>query len=105
MKGELMEQKRISPHMRVLAERVHLLRRRVRLSQSALAKRAGMSPTTLSNIEQAKIPTITVEHLVALAEVLNTSPNCLLGVEPLQEGLENEQESEIEAAGVALVGA
>lgn len=93
-----MEPKRISPHMRVLAERVHLLRRRLRLSQSALAKRAGMSPTTLSNIEQAKMPTITVEHLVALAEVLNTSPNCLLGVEPLEERVNTEQESELLAA-------
>ena len=64
-----------------------------------------MSPTTLSNIEQAKVPTITVEHLVALADVLETSPNCLLGVEPLQEAAGNEQDSEFEAAGVALVGA
>src|SRR5438270_13211507 len=104
MKGGLMEQKRIPPHMQVLGERVHLLRRRLRFSQAELAKRAGMSPTTLSNIEQAKLPTITVEHLVALAEALHTSPNCLLGIEQLQEIAGNEQDSEVEPTAVALVG-
>src|SRR5689334_18050716 len=101
MEGEPMAQKLIPPYMRVLGERVHLLRRRLRLSQLELAKRAGMSPTTLSNIEQAKMPTITVEHLVALGRVLNASPDCLLGVEPLPEGTVNEQESEFEPAAVA----
>jgi DNA-binding Xre family transcriptional regulator len=72
----------IPAHMRTLAERVHLLRRRQRYSQADLAKRATMSPTTLSNIEQAKAPTITVEHLVALARFLGTTPDYLLGMEP-----------------------
>jgi transcriptional regulator with XRE-family HTH domain len=67
--------------MRTLAERVHVLRRRQRSSQAELAKQAAMSPTTLSNIEQAKAPTITVEHLVALAQHLGTTPDYLLGME------------------------
>ena len=96
-----MAQKMIPSYMRVLGERVHLLRRRRRWAQSELAKRAGMSPTTLSNIEQAKMPTITVEHLVALAQVLQISPNGLLGIEPLQEEGMNEQGSEHQAAVVA----
>jgi transcriptional regulator with XRE-family HTH domain len=77
-----MRDKPIPDHMRTLAERVHLLRRRQRWSQAAIAGQAGMSPTTLSNIEQAKAPTITVEHLVALARALGTSPGYLLGMEP-----------------------
>src|SRR5262245_61712497 len=85
MKGGVMERKPIPPYMQVLGERVHLIRRRLRWSQAEIARQAGMSPATLSNIEQAKLSTITVEHLMALAEVLQTSPNGLLGVEPLQE--------------------
>ena len=77
-----MPDKPIPDYMRTLAERVHLLRRRQRYSQAEIAKRADMSPTTLSNIEQAKAPTITVEHLVALARVLGTSPDALLGMKP-----------------------
>jgi DNA-binding XRE family transcriptional regulator len=79
-KGGIMADKPIPDHMRILAERVHLLRRRQRFSQAAIAKSAGMSPTTMSNIEQAKMPTITVEHLVALARVLGTVPDYLLGL-------------------------
>jgi transcriptional regulator with XRE-family HTH domain len=96
-----MAQKTIPKHMQILAERVHVLRRRQRLSQAELAKSAGMSPTTLSNIEQAKAPTITVEHLMALAEVLQTSPNGLLGITPWQEGGRNEQDSDILPATAA----
>jgi transcriptional regulator with XRE-family HTH domain len=100
-----MAERRIPPYMQTLGERVHVLRRRLRLSQAELARQAGMSPTTLSNIEQAKMPTITVEHLMALAEVLGTSPNRLLGVELLTGGMENEQNGELLAAGMGLVGA
>jgi len=77
-----MSAKPIPMYMQTMAERVHLLRRRERYSQAEIAKQAEMSPTTLSNIEQAKAPTITVEHLVALAQVLGTSPDYLLGMEP-----------------------
>ena len=79
-----MSDKPIPDHMRTLAERVYVLRRRQRYSQAEIAKQADMSSTTLSNIEQAKAPTITVEHLVALARVLGTSPGYLLGLEPAE---------------------
>ena len=77
-----MPNKPIPKHMRTLAERAHILRRRQGHAQTVIAEKADMSPTTLSNIEQAKVPTITVEHLVALANVLGTSPGYLLGMEP-----------------------
>jgi len=77
-----MTEKPIPEYMRTLAERVYVLRRRHRYSQAEIARQAEMSSTTLSNIEQAKAPTITVEHLVALARVLGTSPGYLLGLEP-----------------------
>jgi transcriptional regulator with XRE-family HTH domain len=75
-----MTEKAIPTHMHTMAERVHRLRRQQRYSQALLAKDAQMSPTTLSNIEQAKMSTITVEHLVALARVLGTVPDYLLGL-------------------------
>ena len=81
-----MELKRISPHMRMLGERVHLLRRRLRLSQLELAKRAGMSPTTSKRHEQAKNVHDSRLSISLPSEVLNTSPNALLGVEPLRGG-------------------
>jgi transcriptional regulator with XRE-family HTH domain len=77
-----MSEKLIPDYMRTLGERVHILRRRERYSQAAIAKMADMSPTTLSNLEQAKAPNITLDHLVNLAKVLGTTPDYLLGMEP-----------------------
>jgi transcriptional regulator with XRE-family HTH domain len=98
--------KPIPAYMRTLAERVHLLRRRQRYSQAELAELADMSPTTLSNIEQAKAPTITVEHLVALAQQLGTSPGYLLGMEPPArrgQSKDDDRESESEPTLLDLV--
>src|SRR5262245_28941523 len=77
-----MADKPIPKHMQMLAWRVYGLRRHQRHSQASLAKEANTRPTTMSNIEQAKMTTITVEHLVALAQVLGTTPNYLLGMGP-----------------------
>jgi len=76
-----MQNKAIPEYMRTLGERVHVLRRRERYSQAAIAKMADMSPTTLSNLEQAKAPNITLEHLVNLAKIFGTTPDYLLGME------------------------
>jgi transcriptional regulator with XRE-family HTH domain len=93
-----MTEKAIPDHMKTLAERVHVLRRRQRWSQAEVAKGAGMSPTTLSNIEQAKAPTITVAHLVALAQFLGTSPDYLLGIErPRGRGRKDDESEQLAA--------
>jgi transcriptional regulator with XRE-family HTH domain len=65
--------------MRELGLRVGLLRRRKHLSQQELAARVAASPTTISNIEQGKMTGLHLDHLVGLAQVLETSPNDLLG--------------------------
>jgi transcriptional regulator with XRE-family HTH domain len=67
--------------MERLGEQVHLLRRRQRLSQKALADAVGASPTTISNLEQGKLGTIHIDHLVALAQQLGVTTDYLLGVE------------------------
>jgi transcriptional regulator with XRE-family HTH domain len=66
--------------MQRLGEQVHLLRRRQRLSQKALADAVGASPTTISNLEQGKLGTIHIDHLVALAQQLGVSIDSLLGM-------------------------
>jgi transcriptional regulator with XRE-family HTH domain len=65
--------------MRHLAERVYILRHTKRLSQNALAKAVGCSTATISNLETHKLSTIGIELLVALARVLGTSVDDLLG--------------------------
>jgi transcriptional regulator with XRE-family HTH domain len=65
--------------MRELGLRVGMLRRRKHLSQQELAARVAASPTTISNIEQGKMTGLHLDHLVGLAQVLETSPNELLG--------------------------
>jgi len=66
--------------MQRLGEQVHLLRRRQRLSQKALADAVSASPTTISNLEQGKLGTIHIDHLVALAQQLGVTTDYLLGV-------------------------
>ena len=66
--------------MQRLGEQVHLLRRRQRLSQKALADAVGASPTTISNLEQGKLGTIHIDHLVALAQQLGVTTDSLLGM-------------------------
>jgi transcriptional regulator with XRE-family HTH domain len=67
--------------MQRLGEQVHLLRRRQRLSQKALADAVGASPTTISNLEQGKLGTLHIDHLVALAQQLGVTTDYLLGIE------------------------
>jgi len=65
--------------MEHLAQRVYILRHTKRLSQQELARRVGCSTATISNLETNKLKTITIDHLVALARVLRTSVDDLLG--------------------------
>jgi transcriptional regulator with XRE-family HTH domain len=50
------------------------------MTQHELAKAVGCSPSTISGIENKKIGDVTLEHLVALARVLGTSTDDLLGL-------------------------
>jgi len=71
------------PLMQGLGERVHQMRRRLHMSQKALADQIGASPTTISNLEQGKLSTIHTAHLVALARALAcTTDYLLMGTEP-----------------------
>jgi len=63
----------------VLGERVHVLRRRRGLSQPELARKAEMSITTLSRVENGH-QSLYMEKVAKLAEVLETTTDFLLGL-------------------------
>jgi transcriptional regulator with XRE-family HTH domain len=48
-------------------------------TQEELAKRVPCSPTTISNLEQAKLPKFTASNLLKVADALDTSTDYLLG--------------------------
>jgi transcriptional regulator with XRE-family HTH domain len=80
------ESDRIDP---TIGERLMLVRRRRGISQVALARAAGMSPTVVNRLERG-LQCITAERLATLARLLNVDANYLLGLrhepQPLTEG-------------------
>jgi transcriptional regulator with XRE-family HTH domain len=65
--------------MKVLANRVYMLRHGRRMSQQELARAVGCSPVTISNLEQQKLKTLTIDNLVSLARVFDVTVDYLLG--------------------------
>jgi transcriptional regulator with XRE-family HTH domain len=61
-----------------LGERLHLARRRLRLSQAQVAARVGVTPQAVSQWEH-DCATPPVGRLAQLAAILETTPNDLLG--------------------------
>jgi transcriptional regulator with XRE-family HTH domain len=72
-------------YMDHLADRVYILRHTKRMDQATLAKAVGCSPATISNLETKKLGNIHIDHLVALARVLSTSTDDLLGLKSEDE--------------------
>ena len=77
---------RIDP---TIGERLLVIRRRRGISQVALARAAGMSPTVVNRLERG-LQCITAERLAILARLLNVDANYLLGLrlepQPLEGG-------------------
>ena len=65
---------------RALARNVIIFRARRKLAQIALAEKAGLSRTTVSNVERASVDT-TLSVVKRLANALDTTPNELLDEE------------------------
>jgi transcriptional regulator with XRE-family HTH domain len=83
-----------------LGERILILRRRLRLTQQELARRAGLNPNTIARLEQGVLHDLRGQTLARLAEVLGTSTDYLLGRTD-ESGVDRRREP----ADVALVGA
>ena len=81
-----------------LGRRIRQARVRYGMSQAELARRIGISSTALNQIESGKTPDPGVSRIIGIASVLGVSTDYLL------LGQEDE-DSELLAAGVALVGA
>ena len=79
-----------------IGERLKRLREIKGLSQNELAKRSGVHRPTISELEAGRQQDVTVETARRLARALGVSLGLLAG---------KEDDSEVEPAGVALVGA
>ena len=65
--------------MKMLGRRLHLSRLDLSLQQKEVAAIAGISNTYLSELENGKAKTVTLERLTPLAKALNVSVAYLLG--------------------------
>lgn len=65
-------------HMPTIGKRIEALRIAKGLSQTALAKRVGISQPSLSNIEKDKTETLRGETLAGLCAALDVSPDVIL---------------------------
>lgn len=63
----------LESHLKKLAKRVALLREEDGLSQQELASRAGLSSTTIYEIENGRIADIRLSTLTVIARVLEVS--------------------------------
>ena len=82
-----------------LGERILILRRRLKMSQAAVAKAAALDKNTIARLEQGKVKDLSGVTIVRVAGALQVTTDVLLGVEPLDDT------SEHEPAAVELVGA
>ena len=82
-----------------LGERILILRRRLKLSQSELAKASALDKNTIARLEQGRVHDLSGATVVRVARALQVSTDVLLGVESLDAA------GELEPADGALVPA
>ena len=69
----------------IVGERIMLVRKRRKLSQPELAHQAKMGTTTLNRVEKAH-NSMSIDKLVAIAQVLRCSTDYLLGLSEEEPG-------------------
>src|SRR5712691_12327933 len=69
-------------------ERVHLIRRRKKMTQQELGDAIGVSKMTIFRIEKGDFSDTMGQHIAKMARVLNVSGNYLLGLQEEPEPLE-----------------
>ena len=82
-----------------LGERILILRRRLKMSQSEVARASGIDKNTIARLEQGVVHDLSGQTVVKVARALQVSTDVLLGVESLDET------GDSEPAAAALVGA
>jgi transcriptional regulator with XRE-family HTH domain len=68
-----------------LGERILILRRRLKMSQAAVARAAGIDKNTIARLEQGVVHDMGGATVVKVAQALQVSTDVLLGVEPLDD--------------------
>jgi len=68
-------------------ERVHLIRRRQKMTQQALADAVGVSKATIFRIEKGDFGDVKGQTVARMAKTLNVSADYLLGLKPDPEPL------------------
>ena len=68
-----------------LGERVLILRRRVKMSQTDLAKASDLDKNTIARLEQGRVRDLSGETIVRVARALQVSTDVLLGVVDMDE--------------------
>src|SRR5215510_13340572 len=71
-------------------ERVHLMRRRRKMTQKELGEAVGVSKATIFRIEKGDFSDTMGQTIAKMARVLNVSGNYLLGLQEEPEPLEPE---------------
>lgn len=77
-------------------ERVHLLRRRKKMSQQELGEAVGVSKMTIFRIEKGDFTDAKGQHIAQMARVLNVSADYLLGLKDEPEPLVPEPLKKVE---------
>ena len=87
------------------AEKIKELRQSFAISQAQLAKRLGVTRSSVNAWEMG-ISTPTTQYIVDMAHIFHVSTDCLLGVEDTLPGLEPGEVflSAAEGVGVRLTG-
>ena len=68
-----------------LGERVLILRRRLKMSQSMLARTASVDTTTIARLEQGRVRDLSGDTIVRMAKALQVSADVLLGMVDMDE--------------------
>jgi len=69
-----------------LGERILILRRRLKMSQSELAKASDLDKNTIARLEQGRVHDLSGSTVVRVARALQVSTDVVLGVVPMDEG-------------------
>ena len=68
-------------------ERVHLIRRRKKMTQQALGDAVGVTKATIFRVEKGDFPDMKGQTIARMAKVFNVSADYLLGLKPEPEPL------------------
>jgi len=71
--------------MMTLGERILILRRRLKMSQTDVAKATGLAKNTIARLEQGSVKDLSGATIVKVARALHVSTDVILGVSPMDE--------------------